>query len=422
MFFWNQCLIVSLIGLCAGVAVNWGIYNLAWNPRSISPWGKLPPTISKRPWRARIPIIGWWSLRSEGTLHGKYFWFRPACIELGTAAIFALFYYQHTEFMLLLKPAPEDMPTNLLWLQLIPHLILVVLLITATFIDLDERLIPDTITITGTLLALGIATVFPDSRFIDFGNDLHDIVFLEPSTPAISQTNLNSLPALIWANGCLFFWGFAIVPKITTTRYGLAKGMRFMLASIVRPARTSRQPGAPRIRKPFPGTLVIAVSMVAGVVGIFLCWRRGDVHWASLNNAIWGMTGGLLVVWGVRIVAKKALQREAMGFGDVTLLAMIGTFLGWQAVLLTFVLAPFAGLLITIVQFISTRKSDLAFGPYLSLSAIIVILGWPSIWESYARNIIFIHGSALPIVLLIGLAAMGALLYVWQQIKNSGVN
>jgi hypothetical protein len=220
----------------------------------------------------------------------------------------------------------------------------------------------------------------------------------------------------------LLFWGFAIVPKITTARYGLAKGVQVMVASMIRPGRKSRKPDTPRKRKPFASTLVIAVSMVIGLVGIFLCWRSGAVHWASLNNAIWGMTGGLFVVWGVRIVARFALQREAMGFGDVTLLAMIGAFLGWQAALLTFVLAPFAGLLLSIAQFISTRKSDLAFGPYLSLSAIIVILGWPIIWTSYARNTIFIHGSALPIVLLIGLAAMGALLFVWQKIKNSAAS
>jgi prepilin signal peptidase PulO-like enzyme (type II secretory pathway) len=360
-----------------------------------------------------MPVIGWWSLRSEATLHGNNFWFRPACIELGTAAIFAFFYYHQTELM--------ESPSNLLWLQLVPHLILVVLLITATFIDLDERLIPDTITVTGTLIALGIAAILPESRLIDLGNSF-EIVFLNPSTPAVSQTDLKSPAALIWASGCLLFWGFAIVPKITTARYGLSKGMQVMLASMIRPGRKSRKPDAPRNRKPLTSTLVIAVSMIVGVVAIFLCWRSGDHHWESLNNAIWGMTGGLLVVWGVRVVAKFALQREAMGFGDVTLLAMIGAFLGWQAALLTFVLAPFAGLLLTVAQFISTRKSDLAFGPYLSLSAIIVILGWPIIWPQYARDTIFIHGSALPIVLLIGLAAMWALLFVWQQIKSSAAN
>jgi leader peptidase (prepilin peptidase)/N-methyltransferase len=421
MFSWNQCLIVSLIGLCAGAAVNWGIYNLAWARKKISPWGKLPQTISKRPLLARIPVIGWWSLRSEATLHGKHFWFRPACIELGTAGIFAFFYCHQIEFIESMSLWAKNMPANLLWLQLIPHLILVVLLITATFIDLDERLIPDTITVTGTLIALGIAAVFPESRLIDLGNELTDIVYLKPSTPA-APTNLKSSAALIWAYGCVLLWGFAIVPKITTARYGLSKGLQYMLASMIRPGRKSRKPDTPRKRKPFPGTLVIAVSMIVGVVAIFLCWRSGDHHWESLNNAIWGMTGGLLVVWGVRIVARFALQREAMGFGDVTLLAMIGAFLGWQAALLTFVLAPFAGLLLASAQFISTRKSDLAFGPYLSLSAIIVILSWSIIWKNYARDIIFSHGTALPIVLLIGLAAMWALLYVWQQIKNSAVN
>ena len=421
MFSWNQCLIVSLIGLCAGAAVNWGIYNLAWTRKQISPWGKLPQTISKRPLLARIPVIGWWSLRSEATLHGKHFWFRPACIELGTAGIFAFFYYHQTEFIESISLGAKNMPANLLWLQLIPHLILVALLITATFIDLDERLIPDTITVTGTLIALGIAAVFPESRLIDLGNELTDIVYLKPSTPA-APTNLKSPAALIWAYGCVLLWGFAVVPKITTARYGLSKGLQYMLASMIRPGRKSRKPDVPRKRKPFPVTLVIAVSMIVGVVAIFLCWRSGDHHWESLNNAIWGMTGGLLVVWGVRIVARFALQREAMGFGDVTLLAMIGAFLGWQAALLTFVLAPFAGLLLASAQFISTRKSDLAFGPYLSLSAIIVILSWSIIWKNYARDIIFSHGTDLPIVLLIGLAAMWALLYVWQQIKNSAVN
>ena len=418
MFSWNQCWIVTLIGLCAGAAVNWGIYNLAWTKKQISPWGQLPQTVSKRPLLARVPLIGWWFLRSETPLHGNNFWLRPACIELGTAAIFAFFYYQHTEFLTLLIKT-FDLPSNLLWLQLIPHLILVVLLGTATFIDLDERLIPDTITVTGTLIALSIAAVLPESRFIDVGNPFIDIIFLTPSTPAIPQTDLKSPAALLWASSCLLFWGFAIVPKITTARYGLSKGVQIMLASIIRPARKSRKPDAPRKRKPFTCTLVIASSMVIGLVVIFLCWRNSTNHWASLNNAIWGMTGGLFVVWGVRIVAKISLQREAMGFGDVTLLAMIGAFLGWQAALLTFVLAPFAGILFAIVQYISKRKNELAFGPYLSLSAIIVILGWPIIWTNYARNIIFIHGSALPIVLLIGLAAMGALLFIWQQIKNS---
>ena len=40
----------------------------------------------------------------------------------------------------------------------------------------------------------------------------------------------------------------------------------------------------------------------------------------------------------VRVLGSQVLRREAMGFGDVTLMAMIGAFLGWQAAVLTFFL------------------------------------------------------------------------------------
>ena len=48
-------------------------------------------------------------------------------------------------------------------------------------------------------------------------------------------------------------------------------------------------------------------------------------------------------MWAVRLIGTAALRREAMGFGDVTLMMMIGTFLGWQACSDLFFLAPFAG-------------------------------------------------------------------------------
>ena len=54
------------------------------------------------------------------------------------------------------------------------------------------------------------------------------------------------------------------------------------------------------------------------------------------------MGGGL--TWGVRIFGSLAFRKEAMGFGDVTLMGMIGAFLGWQAAVMTFFLGAFLGL------------------------------------------------------------------------------
>ncbi len=111
----------------------------------------------------------------------------------------------------------------------------------------------------------------------------------------------------------------------------------------------------------------------------------------------WAVGGGL--IWAVRIVAGIAFRREALGFGDVTLMAMIGSFLGWQPVILTFFLGPFFGLPVSLPKLaikyfklwtgrpISDQDNELPFGPYLGMAAITLMLGWTHIWGGWAKNL-----------------------------------
>jgi leader peptidase (prepilin peptidase)/N-methyltransferase len=66
-------------------------------------------------------------------------------------------------------------------------------------------------------------------------------------------------------------------------------------------------------------------------------------------------------------------REEGMGMGDVKMLAMIGAFLGWKAVLVTLVLASFSGALIGLLLMAAQRgnmKFALPFGTFLALGAV----------------------------------------------------
>ena len=68
---------------------------------------------------------------------------------------------------------------------------------------------------------------------------------------------------------------------------------------------------------------------------------------------------------------------EGMGMGDVKMLAMVGAFLGWRAVLLTLVLSSFAGAVIGVAMMLfqrGTLRYALPFGTFLAVGALIAML------------------------------------------------
>ena len=67
-------------------------------------------------------------------------------------------------------------------------------------------------------------------------------------------------------------------------------------------------------------------------------------------------------------------REEGMGMGDVKMLAMIGAFLGWKAVLVTLVLSSFAGAIIGVALMAAQRgtmKFALPFGTFLAIGAVV---------------------------------------------------
>jgi leader peptidase (prepilin peptidase)/N-methyltransferase len=152
---------------------------------------------------------------------------------------------------------------------------------------------------------------------------------------------------------------------------------------------------------------ITVTGMIVGL-GLGTCWpevRPAPGSWPTITHlqGFWVGLAGLLVGAGltqfVRKSASFALRREAMGFGDVTLMGMIGAFLGWQAAVLTFFLAPFLGLthaawkLMTYLgkrlsgRQLSSADREIPYGPYLSMAAASLLFVWRWIWPVSNRHL-----------------------------------
>ncbi len=87
-------------------------------------------------------------------------------------------------------------------------------------------------------------------------------------------------------------------------------------------------------------------------------------------NSILGALAGGGMIYVMGMLGEFAFKKEAMGGGDVKLLAMVGAFIGWKLVLLTFFLAPVFGSVVGIILKIRHGRDIIPYGPYLSLAAV----------------------------------------------------
>ncbi len=145
-------------------------------------------------------------------------------------------------------------------------------------------------------------------------------------------------------------------------------------------------------------------------------WIAVHPHWHGLAVSLAGLVVGGGSVWIVRILGQWVLKREAMGFGDVILMATIGSFLGWQPTLIVFFLAPLCALIVVAAFWIFRRDREIPYGPYLSLAALVVILGWKDIWPRTER--FFSLGLFVPAMAVVMCALLVLTLFITQWTKR----
>ena len=113
-----------------------------------------------------------------------------------------------------------------------------------------------------------------------------------------------------------------------------------------------------------------------------ICWLLGVGIPPALSSPLESAAGAALpaaFLWGGGWLYEKIRHREGLGFGDVKLIAMVGSFLGLRGALLTLILGSVAGSVIGYTYIRVTGKDassyELPFGTFLGAAALVA--AWP---------------------------------------------
>lgn len=112
----------------------------------------------------------------------------------------------------------------------------------------------------------------------------------------------------------------------------------------------------------------------------------------DLSSAVIGAIAGYLVLWVVYQIFKKITGKEGMGYGDFKLLAMLGAWLGWQALPAIILISSLVGSIIGISLILLKqhhRDRPIPFGPYLAIAGWIVLLWGNDINSAYLNRLNF---------------------------------
>ncbi|RLS59171.1 MAG: prepilin peptidase [Planctomycetota bacterium] len=358
---------VFWIGACIGSFLNVCVHRF---PRANSLWDQLrsisvksshcPRCLTDIRWYDNIPIFGWLSLHGRCRACGQSISLRYPAVELFNALLFVLVY----------------------WLE-IPMAMGAPLEASSAFAELGPQTIPG----LGTWSPLG---------FLHLRLACH-LVLIE---------------ALLVAT--LIDWDLMIIPDgctIPPTVFGVLMSTLFGIVHLVPVWHQD-----PRLLKDF--RIAIPKSLHPWFLPDWSVpdWFQTSPHLHGLLVSLAGLAVGAVLVIAVRSIGSKVLRREAMGEGDIFLMAMVGAYLGWQATILAFFLAA---LLATTAQLLTLSfklDKEIPYGPYLSLGSLVVLLGWRPIWGQFAERVFSLGPLLLPVTFVM-LITFPLLLFMMQGIK-----
>jgi leader peptidase (prepilin peptidase)/N-methyltransferase len=122
-------------------------------------------------------------------------------------------------------------------------------------------------------------------------------------------------------------------------------------------------------------SLFVHVPDITGAAILWLIGIEPNARWTSLIESLIGAILPSLFLWGGGWLYYKIRHREGLGFGDVKLIAMVGSFLGLRGALVTLVIGSFTGAVLGYGYIKFTGKDpntyELPFGTFLGASALL---------------------------------------------------
>lgn len=358
---WIFTLIAFVLGACVGSFLNVVIYRVPLGMSVNEPKRSFCPVCKAGiPMWLNLPMLSWIWLRGKCRHCRASIAFRYFGVELLTAVLFAVVWH-------LFCSGPQVVPFLM---------VLVSLLVAVTFIDAEHLIIPTRMTMAGTVLGLLACVVWPQ------------LPVLAGASGGDWWGGLQS-GAIGLAAGFLGLWAVVELGKRAFGR----KAMKFdkPVAWMLREPATDQDPmmlvvGEEEIpwwdmfaRK--SDRLVIEATKVV-VDG-------GEVEAGSMticDNEVILPDGQVLKIEDMKSLSGEAaslvVPREAMGFGDVHLLGMIGAFLGWSGVLFSLFAASFYAIAWAVVGRIGFGR-QLPFGPFLALGGVTWLFGGWKLWRWY---------------------------------------
>ena len=146
------------------------------------------------------------------------------------------------------------------------------------------------------------------------------------------------------------------------------------------------------------GLIPDEVTLGGIIAGLLASYFWPALHETTLGyvaigrSALGFFTGGALIYvtglagnWIFQRELAKLGMNQSMGGGDVKLLAMAGSFLGWEKVLLGFFTAPLLGLPFALYTRLAKNNRIIPYGPFLSIACLIQFLFGNVLWQWFMR-------------------------------------